>query len=85
MGTLHHNSMMTHMVVKELRQALVTMIAPETTKKGITSIDILVFIFITRISLTMNINHGIRKHVVFLDYIAMSLLSVGKEWKHKRG
>ena len=63
---------------KELRQALVTMIAPETNKKGITSLGILIFTLITSISITMNINHGVEKHVVFLDYITMYLFSVGK-------
>ena len=70
--------MTTHMAVKEMRQALVTMIAPETNKKGITSFGILMFILITSMSLIININHGIRKHVVFLDYITMYLFSVGK-------
>ena len=77
--------MTTHITNKELRQALVTMVAPETNKKGITSLDILMFILITSMSLIININHGIRKHVVFLDYITMYLLSVGKEWQHERG
>ena len=78
MGTLHHHPMTTHIVEKELRQALVTMIALEITKKDITSLNIIVFILITSMSLTMNIDHGIRKHVVFVDYITMYLLSVGR-------
>ena len=80
MGTLHHHLMTAHIAEKKLRQALVTMIALETNKKDITSLDILMLIFITNMSLTMNIDHGIRKHVGFMDYITMSLLSVGKEW-----
>ena len=85
MGTLHHYPMQVHVAMKDLRQALVTMIAPEKTKKGITSIDILVFIFITSMSLTMNINHGVKKHVVFVEYITMYFLSVGRQWQHEIG
>ena len=85
LGTLHHHPMAAHIVDKELRQDLNTMIAPETNKKGIKSLDILMFILITSMSLTMNINHDIKKHVVFVDYITMYLLSVGKEWHHERG
>ena len=79
MGTLHHHPMTTHIVEKELRQALVTMIAPETNKKGITSLSILLLILNTNMSLTMNIDHGNVKHVLFVDYITMYLLCVGKE------
>ena len=67
-----------HMAEKDIRQALISMIAPETNKKGITHLVIIMFILITSMSLTMNINHGIEKHVVFVDYITMYLLSVGK-------
>ena len=72
--------MVVHIVEKELRQALIPMITPETNKKGITSLGILMFILITRMSLTMNIDHGIEKHVAFVDYITMYFLSVGREW-----
>ena len=85
MGTLHHHPMKTHITEKELKQALVTMITPETTEKRITSFDILVLILITSMSLTMNIDHGVKKHVVFVDYITTYFLSAGKEWKHERG
>ena len=74
-----------HVAVEELRQALITMIAPETTRKGITSLDIHKFILIISMLLIMNVNHGIRKLVIFVVYITMSLLSVGKEWQHKGG
>ena len=56
------------------------MITSETTRKGITSLDILKFILIIRMFLIMNINHGVRKLVVFVVYITISFLSVGKEW-----
>ena len=78
MGTLHHHPMITHIGEKDLRQSLATMIAPETNKKGITSLGILMFILITRKFITMNINHGIEKHVLFVDYIIMYLLITGK-------
>ena len=77
--------MTVHIAEKELRQALVTMIAPETNNKGIKILGILLFILITSMSLTMNIYHGIEKHVVFVDYITMYLLSARREWQHKRG
>ena len=80
MGTLHHHPMGVHVTIEELRQALITMIAPDTTRKGITSLDIHKFIFIISMFLNMSVNNGIRKIVVFLVYITMSLLSVGKEW-----
>ena len=74
-----------HVAIEELRQALITMITPDTTRRGIKSLDILKFIFIISMFLIMNVDHGIRKLVVFVVYITMSLLSVGKEWKHKGG
>ena len=61
------------------------MIAPETTRKGITSLDMRKFILIISMFLIMNINHGIIKLFVFVVYITMSILSVGKEWQHKGG
>ena len=65
MGTLHHHPMEVHVAIEELRQALITMIAPETTRKGITSLDIHKFIFIIRMFLIMNVNHVIIKLIVF--------------------
>ena len=60
---------------REMRQALITIIAPETNKKGIKSLNILVFIFITSMFLTINISHGIEKNVFFVVYITMYFLS----------
>ena len=53
--------MTTHIAKKEMRQALVTMIAPEANKKGIASLNILMLILITSMLLLMNINHGVGK------------------------
>ena len=64
---------------KELRQALVPMIIPETKKKGITSLGILMFILITNILLIINGNHGIEELEAFVDCITMCLLSVRGE------
>ena len=81
MGTLHHHPMEAHVAVKELRQSLVTMIAPETTRKGITSLNILKFILIISMLIIMDISHGIEKLVIFVVYITMPfpLLSVKRE------
>ena len=64
MGTLHHHPMEVHLAIEELRQALITMIAPKTTRKGITSLDIHNLILIISMFLIMNANHGIIKLVV---------------------
>ena len=80
MGTFHYHPMEVHVAIEELRQALITMIALDTTMKGIPSLDIRKFILIISMLLIMNVNHGIRKLIVFVVYITMSLLSVGKEW-----
>ena len=85
MGTLHHHPMEVHVALKELRQALFTLITPETTREGITSLTIPEFILIISMLLIMVINHGIRKLIIFVVYITMPLLSVGKEWQHKGG
>ena len=77
--------MVVHIAEKELKQALITIMALETTGKGITSLSLPKFVLITSILLMMNINHGIEKHVVFVVYITMWLLSAGREWKKERG
>ena len=79
MGTHPHHPMAVPIVGKDPRQALIAIIAPETTRKGITSISILKFIRITIMLLMMNINHGIKKHVAFVVYITMCLLSARRE------
>ena len=63
------------------KQVLIVRIAPETTNRGIKSHSIINLFFITRILLTMNINHYVENHVVFVVYITMWLLSAGKEWQ----
>ena len=85
MGTLYHHPMEVHVAVKELRQALITVIALEITREGITSITIPEIIFIIRMLLIINVDPDIIKLVFFMVYITMSLLTVGKEWKHKGG
>ena len=79
MGTHHHHPMVVCIVEKELRQALVPMIIPETNKKVLTSLGILMFILITTVLLITNGNHGIEEIEVFSDCITMCLLSVGAE------
>ena len=78
-GTHPHHPMVVSIAGKELRQALITIISPKTERKGITSLDIRIFISITILLLMMDINQCIKKHVLFLDYITMHLLSAGKE------
>lgn len=71
--------MSVHSVEKELRKALITIIALRTTKKGITSLSILEFITITIMMLMINIKHGIEKHVIFVVYITMCFLTTGRK------
>ena len=85
MGTPHHHSMVVHVAVKEMRQALFTMIAPGTTREGIISLVIPECISIIRMLITMIVNHGIKERVIFVVYITMCFLSVGKGWQHKGG
>ena len=79
MGTHPHHPMVVSIVRKEMRQALITILTPETTRKGITSFDIRMFILIIIMLLMMSVKHGIKKHVPFVDYITIHFLSVGKE------
>jgi len=54
--------------------------ASEMKREGITNFDLRMLISIIIMLLEMNINHGIEKHVPFVDYIIIHFLSVGKEW-----
>ena len=67
---------------RELRQALIAILMPETARKGITILNIRMFISIIIMLLMINVKHGIEKHVPFVDYITIHFLSVGKEWQH---
>jgi len=67
------------MARKELRQALIAILILETARKSITTLNIRMFISIIIMLLKMNVNHGIEKHVPFVDYITIHFLSVGKE------
>ena len=69
---------------KELRQAPIATLTPEITRKGITSLDIRMFISTTIMLLMMDVKHGIEKHVLFVDYITIQILSVGREWQHEK-
>jgi len=84
-GTHNHPPMTMHIAEEELRQALITIIAPETVKRGINSLSIPKFIWITNILLMMNINHSIENYVVYVVYIIMWLLSVETEWQQEKG
>ena len=85
MGTLPHHPMEVSVAGKELMQVLITILTLETTRKGITTFDMRIFISIMIMLLMMNVKHGIKKHVPFLDYITIHFLSVGKEWNHTKG
>jgi len=85
MGTHPHHPMVVSIAGKDLRQALIAILTPEAARKGITTLDIQMFISIIIMLLEMNVNHGIEKHVPFVDYITIHFLSVGKEWQHTKG
>ena len=78
MGTHPHHPMTIYITRKELRQILITILTPETSRKGITSFDIRMFISIIIMLLMMDINQGIEKHVPFVVYLTIPFLSVGK-------
>ena len=84
MGTHPHHPMVVPIVGRELRQDLITIMTPEMAGKGITSLTLQIFISIIIMLLKMNVNHGIEKHVPFVDYITIHFLSVGKEWQQKK-
>jgi len=84
MGAHHHLPMIVHIIEEELRKSLINHFTPETIKRGINNLIILNFILIIGI-LMININHDIKKHVVFMVYITMSLLNVAREWQKERG
>ena len=79
MGTHPHHPMAAPIAGKELRQALIAILTPETIRKGIATLDIQMFILIIIMLLMMNVKHDIEKHVPFVDYITIHFLSVGKE------
>ena len=79
MGTHPHHPMVVTIVGKELRQALIAILTLEMARKGITTLDILMFISIIIMLLMMDVKHGIEKYVPFVDYITIHFLSVGKE------
>jgi len=75
MGTHPHHPMAVPIARKELRQPLIAIMTPQKTRKGIISLDIQMFISITIMLLMMDVKHGIEKHVLFVDYITIHLLS----------
>ena len=79
MGTHPHHPRTVAITQKEPRQTLIAIITPEATRKGISSLDIQMFISIIIMLLMMSINQDIEKHVPFMDYITIHFLSVGKE------
>lgn len=79
MGTNPHNLMAVPIVGKEPKQTLIAIMTSEVARKGILSLNIQMLISIIIILLMMNINQGIKKHVLFLDYITTHLLSARKE------
>jgi len=85
MGTHPHHPMVVSIAGKELRQALITILTPETAREGITTFDLRMFISIMIMLIIMNVKHGIEKNVPFVDYITIHFLSAGKEWQHTKG
>ena len=79
MGTHPHHPMAVPITRKDLRQARIAILTPEMARKGITTLDIRMFISIIIMLIKMNVNHGLEKHVPFVDYITIHFLSVGKE------
>ena len=79
MGTHPHHPMEVSMARKELRQALIAILTLEIARKGITTLDIRMFILIIIMLLIMNEDQGIEKHALFLVYLAIPFPSVGKE------
>ena len=84
-GTHQNPPMIVHLAEEELRQALIFGITLEIVKRRINSLSIIKLILIKSILLMMRKTHGIEKYVVFVVYITMWLLSVGREWKQERG
>ena len=79
MGTHPYHPIAVPIAGKDLRQALFSILTPETARKGITTLNIKMSISILIMFLMMNIKHGIKRHVPFLDYITIHFLSVGKK------
>ena len=84
MGTHPHHPKAVF-VGKELRQALIAILTSKTTREGITTFDLQMFISIMIMFLIMHRKHGIEKHAPFVDSITIHFLSVGKEWQHSKG
>jgi len=81
MGTHPHHPM----AGKESRQALITILILEMARKGITNLDIRMFMSIIIMWLMMNVKHGIEKH---LPFCGLHNHTFSKCWKriavHKR-
>ena len=73
MGTHPHHPMVVSIAGKELREALIAILTSEMARKGITTLDIRMFISIIIMLLEINMNHGIKRHVPFVDYITIHL------------
>jgi len=80
MGTHPHHLTAVTIIGRDLRQALIAILTPETTRKGITTFNMRMFISIMIMLLMMNEEHGIEKNAPFVDYITIHFISVGKEW-----
>ena len=79
MGKHPHHPIVHSFIRKELRKALIAILTLEMARKGITTLDIRMFISITIMLLMMDINHGIKELVIFVDCITICLLSARKE------
>ena len=79
MGKHPHHPMAVSIAGRELRQALIAILTSKTTKEGIITFDLLMFILIIIMLLIMNEDQGIEKHVLFLVYLTVPFLSVGKD------
>ena len=63
-GRYLHHPMAISIIGRVLRQALIAMLTLETTKEGIISFDLRMFILIMIMLLVMNEDQGIEKHVL---------------------
>ena len=67
-GNNPHHPIEVSMARKELRQALIAILALDTERKGIISFNIQMFISMIIMFLMMSVKYGIEKHVPFVDY-----------------
>jgi len=63
----------------EASSDVIAIMTSDTTKEGITTFNLQMFIFIMIMLLMLNQDQGIKKHLPFVVYLTIPSLSVGKE------